>query len=84
MKRRLIFEIDVTDTACSSPNGLCKQMWTSGGGTRFLCRVFGDKELCDQYGEPSGEGTLQRLKECIAAEDKVSKKRRVMRCDGQS
>ena len=36
-------------------------------GTRFLCGLFGGQELRDQHGALSGEGTLQRLPECLEA-----------------
>jgi hypothetical protein len=68
MKRVLKIEINASETACSDESGLCRRMMTAHFGQRWYCGLFGQQELRDQYGAPSGAGTLQRCKECLEAE----------------
>jgi len=72
MKRNLVIVIDTDGNNCSKKVGtefvLCDRMRTTRFGLKWCCGLFGMQELSDQYGVPSGEGTLQRLPECVNAE----------------
>ena len=76
MKRTLKVVIEnVRDRACSDGKGkFCPWMRTKHFGQRFYCGLFADDtgemiELRDQKGAVSGEGTLQRLPQCLKAEE---------------
>lgn len=62
--QRLTFDIHATETECSDDGGRCRFMGGTHFGTRFVCMMFGNQELRDADGEPSGPGRLQRLPEC--------------------
>ena len=68
MIRRVVLHIDAGEATCaSSPGAFCPHMRSSMRG-QFTCALFGGRELRDQHGRLSGEGWLQRLPECVAAE----------------
>lgn len=69
MKRILRLEIKCDTDTCATADGLCPRMRTQRFGSRFVCALFDHKELRDHNGVLSGPGWLQRLPECVEAEE---------------
>jgi hypothetical protein len=69
MKRKLQIVIDSGDKTCASQRGkFCPMLRVTHFGTRFVCGLFGNEELKDDKGVPSGDGWLQRSSECLDLE----------------
>lgn len=69
--QRIAFNITADETACSIGKDRCRFMNSSHFGQRFWCQIFPGIELCDENGQPSGPGRLQRLPECRAAVEAI-------------
>lgn len=71
--RKLLIEVvfNSGETTCwnKKTKKWCEHVFTTRFGTEWQCGVFG-KPLCDEWGVPSGPGTLQRLPECMKYEVK--------------
>ena len=67
----IVTEFDSGEKTCWNPETekWCPHAYTSQFGFVWRCAVF-EKLLCDENGEPSGPGLLQRLPECLAHEVK--------------
>lgn len=71
VKRRLELVIESGDETCASkPGEFCRFVRTTHLGTRWVCSVFGNKELS----ETVPNGWLARLPECKSAEMQTTKK----------
>lgn len=73
MKRRLAIVIDAGEKTCASkPGKFCPNLRTMKFGLRWVCALFGNKEVRDENGDQ--KGWLQRLPECLAAEKRALKR----------
>ena len=71
MTRKLTILIEAGESTCASaPGKFCKQVYTKNFGTMFFCHLF-NRELRDDKGQLSGEGWLQRLPECLSADEET-------------
>jgi hypothetical protein len=68
MKRALRIVIDCGDKTCvAEPGNFCPALKTFKMGTIWLCSIFNKEPL-----EIEAEGWLQRLPECLAAEEEAA------------
>lgn len=69
IKRTLHINIECGDKTCAwKPGKFCPHLFTARLGMSWVCEVFGFKEV--QAPKDNPEGWLQRLPECLAAEEK--------------
>lgn len=73
--RTIAIQIDGDETDCIPDGVPCRHLRTQRYGGSFHCKLFSDsetdikgnyEELRDQHGTPSGEGRLQRHRDCLA------------------
>lgn len=71
MIRNLRLPIQCGTTTCHDGERFCRHVLTTHYGTRWVCGLFRrddeQVELRDQHG--GVEGSLQRCRECLAAEE---------------
>ena len=68
-ERKISLTIVSGDTTCHTPDKLrCPAIRLHDFGRQCHCSIF-NKELTDDKGVPSGTGWLQRLPECLQAEE---------------
>jgi hypothetical protein len=68
MTYRITLDLKCGKTTCYNGNGYCQFLGRERFGTVLRCLVF-NQELSDQNGVSSGPGRLQRVQECLKAQE---------------